>query len=212
MKKLRTGALIAVLCVIGIGIVLAARSKRTGAESFNKVRAARPVTATTPLVDTPTNVDPQVAPQEMPEHVKFKFLFEHLAKIKDKPGTLRNYQQKTGLSDVMFSELVQLAVEHEQQASVIDQQAKVIINNFHAQYPRNLPPGMAPPPPPQDLLDLQDQRDSLALRYRDRLKTQLGTTTYDRFKQFIDDEFRPRPKVATQATPTAPVIPEMVNK
>jgi hypothetical protein len=212
MKKLRTGGLVAVICVIGMGIVLAERNGRFSAESRSHGKDAHLATATTPATDALTNTDTEPTPQVMPEQVKFKFLFEHLVKIKDKPGSLRNYQEKTGLPDAAFSALVQLALEHEQQAALIDQQAKVIINNFHAQYPRNLPPGMAPPPPPQELVDLQDQRDSLALRYKDRLMTQLGTATYDLFRQFIDDEFRPKMQAATQATPANLGLPGMGDK
>jgi len=120
---------------------------------------------------------------------------------------LRSYQAKTGLPDAAFSTLVQLAIEHQREASAIDQQAKIIIDNFHAQYPRKLPPGMAPPPPPQELLDLQERRDALALRYRDRLKTVVGDETYDRFKLCIDEEFRPKPKQPGTAPITPPKHP-----
>ncbi len=204
MKKLKPVGIIAIICLIGLGIVLGARSGTSGAASRSNGKTAQPrIGPTAGPVATPANADPKATPPpEMPEHVKFKFLFEHLANIKDQPGILRDYQGKTGLPDGVFNLLILLAVEHEQQAVVIDQHAKIIIDNFHAQYPRNMPPGMAPPPPPRELLDLQDQRDALSLSYRDLLKTQIGDETYIRFKQFMETEFRPKPR-AVQGTPSS---------
>lgn len=213
MKKLKPVGIIAIICLIGLGIVLGSRSGRSDADSRSNGKTVQPRTGTTAgPVATPAPDATPSPPAEMPEHIKFKFLFEHLANINDKPGILREYQGKTGLPDGVFNVLVLLAVEHEQQAVVIDQHAKIIIDNFHAQYPRNMPPGMAPPPPPRELLDLQDQRDALSLRYRDRLKTQIGDETYARLKQFMDDEFRPKPMGVQGTPPKPPVLPRREAK
>jgi len=191
MKKLRTGGLIAIICVVGMGIVLAARSGGSNAAAPLTGKTGKP-SSTAAVSDARPADKTTASPAEIPDEVKFQFLFEHLANIKNKPGPLRNYQPKTGLTDGAYAQLVQLAVEHQQEAAVIEQQAKVIIDNVHAQYPRRLPPGMAPPPPPQELLDLDKQRDALSLRYRDKLRTLIGDEAYNRFKLCIDEEFRPK--------------------
>lgn len=141
----------------------------------------------------------------MPEPVKFKFLFEHLANINNRPGVLRSYQAKLGLSDQAFHELIVLTLAHKQEASVIDSQIKTMVDNFHAQYPRHLPPGMMPPPPPQELLNLEAERNALSLRYRDQFRTRIGNEAFTRFRQFMDTEFTPRLATGQAATPSRPM-------
>jgi hypothetical protein len=214
IKKLTPIGIIAIICLIGLGIVLGARSSRPDTDSRSNEKSAQPrAEMTTGPIATPVNTVPTATPPpEMPEHLKFIFLFEHLANIKDKPGVLRRYQEKTGLADATFSVLVQLAVEHEQQASIIDKQAQIIIDNIHAQYPRHLPPGVSPPAEPPELLDLQDREDALALTFRDRVRTQLGEETYARFKQFIDEEFGPKLPIRQMTPPTRPVLTQKEDK
>ena len=209
MTKLKSIGLAVLVLVVGLGVVLGAYSG-----GFRAIIGSNPapqrrgdaLTDQPKALAAPQEVPAKTPLPEMPEHVRFNFLFEHLANIQDKPNILGNYQEKTGLTDGAFSALVQMAVAHEREASIIDQQAKIIIDNFHAQYPRNMPPGLAPPPPPQELLDLQDQRDALSLRYRDLLKTQIGNDTYIRFKQFIDEEFRQKPPIRQVTPPKRPVL------
>ncbi len=210
---LRIFLALAIVCLVGLGIVLAARGGRSETVSRSNGKTAQPRTGTTAgPVATPNSADPKATP-EMAEHTKFRFLFRHLANIQDKSGILREYQGKTGVTDDRFSELIQMAVEHEREVSFIDKQAKVLIDIFHAQYPPGkMPPGTAPPPPPKELLDLQDQRDAVSLRYRDRLKSRMGDEAYGQFKQFMDAEFTPKPTGTLTAQPATPVFQNKENK
>lgn len=210
MKNLKTFGVAAIICVVGLGVVLGSYRG-----TFKTSTGLSPTTAQhkDTMLSNPQGVPAKTPLAEMAEHTKFRFLFRHLANIQDKPGILREYQGKTGLKDDRFNELVQMAVEHEREVSFIDKQAKVMIDIFHAQYPPGkMPPGMAPPPPPKELLDLQDQRDAVSLRYRDRLKSRMGDEAYTQFKQFIDAEFTPKPTGAQTARPATPVLRNKENK
>lgn len=215
MKKLKPIGLIVIFCLIGLGIALGARIGGADIVSVSNERMARPRTESAALpVSTPRNGDPQPSPSSvMSEPVKFKFLFEHLDNIRDKPGVLRRYQQRLGLTDGALYHLIQLTMAHKQDASVIDGQIKIIVDNFHAQYPRNLPPGVVPPSPPQELLNLETQRDALALRYRDQFRARIGEEAFTRFKQLMDVEFTPRLSNAPAvAKPSGPVPPQKEAK
>src|SRR5436853_4647955 len=52
-------------------------------------------------------------PYQMPDHVKFMFLFRHLANIhgRDRADLLEDFRKKTGLSDGYFNQLIQLALD-----------------------------------------------------------------------------------------------------
>ena len=110
---------------------------------------------------------------------------------------LRELQQKTNLSNAQFNGVIQVALDHEKEASLVDRRAQAIIDDFRAKYPPgNMPVGTVPPAPPQELLDLQDERNATSLRYRDRLKAELGDAAYINFKKFVDAEFTP--KISTE--------------
>lgn len=201
-----------IACLVGLGIALSARGGDRVPQIAPSTGYAQSQLAARALLTLPTpEGGARPAPGGIPEHVRFQFLFEHLNKIKDRPGTLRNYQAKTGMSDAVFRGLVQLATEHEQQVAEIDRQANVIVQNMHAQYPRHLPPGVSPPETSQELIDLQAQRDALSLRFRDRLKVLMGDAAYLRFTQFMDTEFG---RAATNVvnTPNNPNVPQREDK
>ena len=134
-----------------------------------------------PPITTPT---PE--PLKVQEFVPYMFLFQHLANVKDNPSVIGEFQRKSKLPDSEFKKLIQVASDYHDEVSAFDAQAQVIIDNYHAQYP----PGNlseVPPPPPQELLDLQEKRNAAALTYRDRLKTELGGD-FPHFTTFVDSE------------------------
>lgn len=49
--------------------------------------------------------------------------------------------------------------------------------------------GQELPPPPQALFDLQEKRNALALKYRDRLADRLGSKAFEQFDNFVKSKF-----------------------
>lgn len=150
-------------------------------------------------IGTPT-VTP--APSGAPIHARLGVLFRHINKIADDESVRRDYQRRTRLSDAQFFQLVEIARDHEREVETLDLRAKQIIQNVRAAYPPGrLPPGVSPPQPPQELLDLQDQRNEAAVRHQARLRQRLGTSGFDVFITFLDSEFRPKARSNSETIP-----------
>ena len=145
------------------------------------------------------SADPSATPaprKDMPDYVKFSFIFHHLENVKERSGPLSRYKEKMGLSDEDFAQVADLAAQHEREVGALDNQAQAIIAEFHRQYPPGQLKGVKLPPPPAELKELQNQRDATSLRYGERIRTQLGEEKYKHFQEFLDREF---PKKNTEA-------------
>jgi uncharacterized protein YcfL len=123
----------------------------------------------------------------LPEHVQYYFLFRHLSAVKETPAN--GFQAKAGLNSGQLQALTSIAVNNERELNKLDEKARAIIAAFHEQYPPGrLPPGSAPPAPPQELNVLQQQREATIMRYREQLRRMFGEAEFTRFDAFVQNE------------------------
>jgi hypothetical protein len=106
------------------------------------------------------------------------------------------FQRKANLNEFQARILDTVADECVRQLDVQDARAQLIINDFRKRFPPGkLPPGVKLPPPPPELTQMQEERDAMILRARDRLRVALGEAEFQRFEGFVTS------RVASGITP-----------
>jgi hypothetical protein len=163
-----------------------------GVVAFN----SRTQSKTNPVKSAPAAVAPK--PAQLPEHVPYMFLFRRLKNLEEqnradeqqgkrKSGQLKKLYEELSITDDEAQVLLTAALECERQLAVQDEKAQVIIDNFRA---RNFPngeynqPGPLPPPPPE-LEAMQQERNAIILRARDRLRRALGEERFAHLHEFV---------------------------
>lgn len=133
---------------------------------------------------------------EIPEHVLYRHLFQHVAALKKKAEDLEkdskdatqfrtHFKRQAQLSDQQVSVLNEVAAQYDEQEKILNARAKPIIDAYRAQYPGGqVPHGQTPVPPPVELRSLSLERDALALRGKDQLRAAFGYD-FERFDKFI---------------------------
>lgn len=144
--------------------------------------------------------------QGLPEHVPYIFLFEHLRHLKKKSdefknqgkdgsGFQRRFKKTLVIDDDQFARLEEIALSLEPELEAVDKKAEKVIKEFKKTYPEGVvPPGTVIPPPPAELTALQEERNRLILRGRDRLKGALGEMEFNRFDQIMKSRLAPNIK------------------
>jgi hypothetical protein len=144
--------------------------------------------------------EPQTEAQ-LPAHVLYDRFFRMAVSLKRKAeaekanteksaGAAKYFKNRANLNDSEDQILQNLADEYVRELIPIDSQARAIIVQTRQKFPNGIVPRDQPPPP--GLVHLQEQRDALALRYRDRLKESLGAEGFDKFDKFILSDFASR--------------------
>jgi hypothetical protein len=111
-----------------------------------------------------------------------------LSAIKETPAATR-FQAKAGLNSGQLQALTSIAVNNERELKRLDEKAEAIIAAFHAQYPPGrLPSGVVPPPLPQEINVLQQQREATIMRFREQIRRMFGESEFARFDAFVNDE------------------------
>lgn len=123
--------------------------------------------------------------------VKFQAKAEIQKLTGENVTALKDYfKDSAKLSDSQNQILLQTASEYIQAVEPIDAQAREIISQFRQQFQDGwINEGQQAPPPPAELETLQEQRNALALTYRDNLKNLLGEKAFEEFDEFIQDGF-----------------------
>ena len=117
-----------------------------------------------PFTDTGT---PLPAYRAFFRHVLFLQTKAQGASPADAAGLTGWYQNRVGLSAAEATQLQQIATAHVAAIEAVEKQAGQIIAAQRAQFPGGkIPPGQAVPPPPADLVKLQQQRDDQTTRGR----------------------------------------------
>lgn len=159
-----------------------------------------------PVKSVKDNRPPQQQVQEVPEHVPYIFLFHQLASLKqqadeaDRQGkndsSLRSlFKNQAALNDEQASALDTIAFDCVREVAQQDAKAKVIIDAFKARHPGGkLQRGETLPPPPAELTAMQEERNAIILRARDRLHTALGEQEFNRFEEFVKQHVVPNVK------------------
>ena len=143
-----------------------------------------------------------------PEHVIYSQLFHHVVATKqiadeeEKKGKdvkhLRSlFQEEADLSEYQARVLDNVASDCVKEANKLDAKAQAIIDKYRAKYLKGkIPKGETLPPPPNELKEMQEERNKLILKFRDRLFIELGEEGTYKFKQFVEK------KVATSVRST----------
>jgi hypothetical protein len=105
--------------------------------------------------------------------------------------SLHNYfKAEAGLTDRENEVLQQVAIEFLQEVQPLDDQAIRLIAQYKRAFSEGeIPAGQEVPKPPQELAPLQEQREALVWRYRDRLREMLGEDRFGEFDNFVQGTF-----------------------
>lgn len=147
----------------------------------------------------PQQNKPQPQPQRIPEPtaVLYSALFHHVADVmqqadetqrqgKDASALRSMFQAKANLSEAQARVLDTVATVCVREVALQDARAHQIINAFKTRFPPGrLPAGVKLPPPPAELRQMQEDRDAMILRARDRLRVALGEDEFQRFDEFV---------------------------
>lgn len=133
----------------------------------------------------------------VPEFVPYMFLFAHHGYNLKKAAELEQqgqdgarfrtmFKKRAALSNEESAILDQVTSDCEQELAQQDAKAQSIIDEYRKNYPvGRLPSGANLPPPPPELTALQEERNAIILRARDRLHAQLGDAEFARFHAFV---------------------------
>ena len=141
------------------------------------------------------------AQADIPDHVLYDKLFRMTFSLNEKSKSEKiSVEKRNGLANYLKNRaklnneenqiLQSAASEYIQQVNLIDEPARTIIEQSRNAVRSGLIP--RDQPPPVELLNLQKQRDELALRYRDRLRESLGADVFAKFDEFVKGDFASR--------------------
>lgn len=159
------------------------------------------------LQERPAQAGPQRIPP--PPQVVYSALFHHVIAVKEQAeaqerqakdaGSLRSlFREQADLSEVQAHFLDVIASDCVREVAAQDARAQAVISAFRLRYPvGKLRPGVKLPPPPPELKVMQQEREAIVLRARDRLRLSLGDAEFQRFEGFVTRQ------VATGIEPTA---------
>jgi hypothetical protein len=148
-----------------------------------------------------------------PQHLVYRALFRHVAHLdeaaakEDAAGrngdSLRSYyKHSAALSDRDEASLKRIATECNNVVRALDQKSQQIILRVRSSYPNGrLMSRSALPALPQELKDLQVQRDGLIKGHIDRLKQALGDEASLKFDEFVQDKFAPHVTIVSVVSP-----------
>lgn len=144
---------------------------------------------------------PVSAVETIPDYVLYDSLFRMDVSFRRKaleqeltgqPVTsLKTYfKNSANLTDEESEILRQTAIDFIQEIQPIDTQARQITANIREQYLYGeVPAGGEVSHPPSELADLQNQRNEIVLRNRDKLSDSLGKDAFEKLDAFMHNDF-----------------------
>jgi hypothetical protein len=165
---------------------------------------------TNPIPDSMRN-------ESIPDHITYDQLFRLVRLLDEQAAKLQAegldgkiwseyFQRESGLTLQEVSVLRQTAAEFQIEIEPIDRRANEILVKRRAAYPGGqIPEGTQLPPPPTELIQLQEQRNQIALNKRDQLNNLLGTgagSSGERFALFVQQNIANNMRVIETADPT----------
>ncbi|HMM79823.1 MAG TPA: hypothetical protein PKC65_07370 [Pyrinomonadaceae bacterium] len=91
------------------------------------------------------------------------------------------------LTDADYRILEDTAIAYVKEVSLIDEQAKAMIDQTRQKFANGIVPRNSPVPP--ELIKLQNERNAMALTYRDRLRDALGAERFVEVEKFIVEKW-----------------------
>jgi hypothetical protein len=157
----------------------------------------------------------------LPEAVVYRQIFRHVLALQQDADALEKkgedasrqrsfYKKNAGLTDEEDAILTGVAKDCLAEVTRQDQEAYRLIRAVRSQVPNGVVAiGQVAPPPPAELSAMQEERDAITLRARDRLRSELGDQPFERFAQFVRTKIAPqiqriavaRPRPAGPRTP-----------
>lgn len=143
------------------------------------------------------NADVAQPHSPLPEHVAYEFLFRRQAFYKQKAEELERQgknakalrsviKDEAKLTDEQVAGLDEVASSSLQEAKEIDDRAYKIINAAKSRYPGGkIPQGQKPPPLPDELVVMQQQRNAIFQRGQVRLQLALGTEEFQKLDGYV---------------------------
>jgi hypothetical protein len=165
---------------------------------------------------------------EVPEHVMYGFMFQHITWLNKKAEELESqgqdasayrlhYKNSANLTDKEAQMLDEVVRDTTQQVKTLDDEAQKIIQDVRSQTPDGkLEPGQSIPEPPAHLIAMQKQRDEVILAGIARLKGGFEQSRLLNFQGFVKQNIGS--KITNLLTPDSmpprpsPITPEMLDK
>lgn len=175
-----------VLCLTAVAVCGLVLQGRTKSETY---RSAAPLVA-----QRVEKLDPAF----------YTSLFRHLNHLqkqadsfrklgKDGSGFQKRFQRMLVLDDDQFKHLDQIAHDWESEVAELDKKAATIVEAFYVRYPPGkVPEGVIIPPPPSELLELEEQRNQVTVKAVKLLRTNLGETEFTRFNEIATLRLTPK--------------------
>jgi hypothetical protein len=92
---------------------------------------------------------------------------------------------RAGLTEAEGESLQAISLQCDSDVAAQDAKAKIIIDQFHAQYPSELINPSFPPVTPPVLASMWQDRNNIVLAARDQLRIELGEADFAKFDQFL---------------------------
>ena len=141
---------------------------------------------------------------EIPEQVVYDELFFNVNFLKNKADDLDRhgkdssgvrgiYKKEAKLNSRESDKLFEIAANCKHDTDALDERAKEIITEFRARIQAmKFGPGQRPPPPPDELKTMQQERDATVLNARDQLRQAFGEQSFARFNEYVKHSVKPR--------------------
>lgn len=142
-----------------------------------------------------------ISAQEIPERILWQAVFNFSKKIETearklneegKDGTLySNYFIRQGNLSVENDEILKdISSKYLEEIESLNQKAEKVIEESRAgRSNEQLDKEQTLPKPPEELKELQKQKDEITLRYRDKFKEIIGEEAFDNFSIFLAQDF-----------------------
>lgn len=186
----RSIVIVSIVCALAVPLAL---NRTTRSESSAAIK---------PSSDQGSNASKERF-SNIPTHRPYLFLFEHINRLKtqaenvrrqgkDGSGFQRRFKNVLKVDDRQFQSLEEIAQHCQSETALLDQQAKVITDEFRKKYPPGVvPEGVVIPPPPPELSALQEMRTNAVLRARERVKAILGEQAFASFDENLKRQLLP---------------------
>lgn len=167
---------------------------RNGPEKSNAISQAMSQNIRTSGLESTKSPDSPLT--EIPEHVLYDRMFSLIVKFREMSEEQASrgeevtpfhgyFEREANLNEWQAKILQETSLEYVNAVGIVDGQAEIIIEQLRLQYPvGSMPKGELIKPSPE-LLQLQKQRDKLALYYRDQVSILLGNEKFDELNKFV---------------------------
>jgi hypothetical protein len=140
--------------------------------------------------------NPQRTPAVTSDSDLYYGIFHHVAVLKqmadaaqqqglDRSNLRQLVRLRAGLTEPEGESLETISVQCEKDVAAQDAMAKVIIDQFHAQYPPGPINPSFPPIAPPVLASMWQDRNNIILAARSQLRIELGEANFAKFDQFL---------------------------